>query len=500
MRKDSRAGRLTADGRDERLKQYRDGPLARFIGNDPVFEVRPDTSTDEEEAHAVVLSAYRLQDAGDYRAALQAWFRGVRIGGHLIVVVPHAFLYERQLELPTTLNPDQRRLYTPGMLMAEVEEALPPNGYRLRLLSDDDDGYDYSLPKTGRPTGHCDILLVLEKIDPPVWKLDMPLFAVTAAAPDYAFEPQRTRVEVAAMSGLRKVLILKLDHLGDFIMGLPALEEARRVFAGAEITLVVGSWNVQMARDMEVADHVIAFDAFPRNSTEEEVDVPGRTAIFRQTVTGEYDLALDLRTDVDTRFLLRSVKAGLKAGIGTRAQFPYLDIFLPLDFTRNEPETAREYKYNNHDFISQGPVERHDHRSVSLAETVERDWAIIWGPHRPLRPGAYFFEPWFELAKESEGMLLMDVGLDSERVAYVTVPSSERVRLHFSVEKPATRFEFRIFTVEDMPSIDFSFFGGRLVRAGAASVLHQSEYLKLLISLIQMRLERTGVLTEAGDG
>ena len=490
------ASRLAAARRDGLLHQHRHGPLAPFLGDAPVL-VAPGEWTAADGAHDVVLSAYQLQDIADYRAALRAWFGAVRIGGYLVVVVPHAFLHERQLELPSRWNPAQRHLYSPGTLMEQVEEALAPNSYRVRLLADDDTDYAYDTPSTLEPAGHSDVLLVLERIAPPAWTLDVPL-TVKAAAPDYAFEPARTRVEVPAARTLRKVLILKLDHLGDFIMGLSALEKARAVFADAEITLVVGSWNAQMARASGLADHVVAFDAFPRNSTEEQANVPAREAIFRETVQGEYDIAIDLRTDLDTRFLLRCVKAGMRAGIGTRAQFPWLDIFLPLDFNRNEPETAREYKYNNHDFISQGPVKRGDYRSVSSAETVERHCAIIWGPYHSLRAGRYFFEPYIELAPNSDGMLLLDIGMDNRRVAFATLPSSDPVRLSFAVEQAEASFEFRVWTVENMPSIDFSFFGGRLVREGAASVLHQSEYLFLLIELIATRLQRTGMLTEAG--
>ncbi len=493
------ASRPAAARRNKPLEQHRHGLLAPFIGKGPVFAVEPGEWTAAEGEHDVVLAAHQLQDIADYRAALQAWFGAVRVGGHLIVVVPHAFLYDRQLELPSRWNPAQRHLYTPGTLMEQVEEALTPNSYRVRLLADDDTGYAYDMPPALEPDGHSDVLLVLERIAPPEWTLDVPL-AIKAAAPDYAFEPPRTRVEMPGTRKIAKVLLLKLDHLGDFIMGLSALEKARAVFADAEITLVVGSWNAQMARASGLADHVIAFDAFPRNSTEEQANVPAREAVFRETVQGEYDLAIDLRADLDTRVLLRCAKAGLRAGIGTRAQFPWLDIFLPLDFNRNEPETAREYKYNNHDFISQGPVKRGDYRSFSSGATVERFCAIIWGPYHSLRAGRYFFEPHIELAPDSNGMLLLDIGLDTKRVAFATLPSPEPVRLSFAVEQPEAKFEFRIWTVADMPSIDLSFFGGRLVREGAASVLHQSEYLFLLIDLVATRLQRTGLLTEAGAG
>jgi hypothetical protein len=486
---------MSAASRKAALATYRRGILAPYLSGDAVLDIDAGSITAAAESRSAIFAADRLQDVDDYRSTLQAWFRALRTGGHLVIVVPHAFLYERQLELPSRWNSAQRRLYTPSTLLEEVEEALTPNSYRVRLLADGDAGYDYAAAPNREPVGHSDVLLVIEKIMPPAWLLDRSVVPL-AAMPDYAFEPRRTRIEVPVHPARGRILILKLDHMGDFIMAISALERARNLFAEAEITLVVGSWNLETARALGLADVVLGFDAFPRNSSEQEPDVAGQTALFRELVIKEYDLAIDLRTDTDTRFLLRHVKAPLRAGIGTAAQFPFLDIFLPLDFNRNEPETAREYLYNNHDFISQGPVIRHDYRLQSFATAVERHCAIIWGPYRPLRPGRYVFEPHLELGADTGGMLLVDIGVDAERVAYATLPTSGRIRLPFSVERPDASFEFRIWTVQNMPSIDFSFFGGRLIREGAGSTLHQSEYSVLLIEIIAIRLGRTGLLSE----
>ena len=428
---------------------------------------------------------------------IQTWFRLLNVGGHLIIVTPHAFLYERQLSLPSRWDPDQRRLYTPGSLMQEVEEALAPNSYRVRHLGDGDQGYDYSADPDERPLGESEVVLVLEKITSPSWH---PLLAVQPPAPrprkaepEYAFEPSLIRVEVENRPKVRRVLLLKLDHLGDFIMGLGALERARRVFHDAEITLVVGSWNMEIARDLALADKIVAFDIFPRNSSEEEVDVAGKAGLFQQVITGEYDLAVDLRAEHDTRFLLRLIRARLRAGVGARSQFPFLDIFLPVDVTRGEPEAAKEVLFAPHDFPCQGSAERSPHRIVSRPERVERDCAIIWGPYRKLRAGRYLFEPHFDLGR-GEGVVMMDVALDNVRVTQGYIRDSSPVRLTFTVEEARTEFEFRIWALDKEPTMEISFYGGRLIREGAASVLHESEYASLLMELIVMRLSRTGVL------
>ena len=496
---DAAVSRLTAARRYGAFGRFRRGEVARLTGDVTAWEVDGPSCEAAEASQALVTATHWLQDLPDYRGALQAWFRALRIGGFLVVIVPHAFLYERRLALPARWHGHQRRLYTPGALLAEVEEALAPNSYRVRHLGDDDHGYDYGDTTDAEPGGGSDIVLVLERIALPAWPLAT-AGKIKAEAPDYAFEPARTRIEVTTRRKRRRILILKLDHLGDFIMATGALERARALFGEAHITLVVGSWNVDMARALGVADEVVAFDVFPRNSTEEQVDVAGKHALFQAAVTGEYDLAIDMRTDTDTRFLLRSVRATLRAGIGTRAQFPYLDIFLPLNDTRNEWEAAREETSSHHAFASQGSASRQAHRIISSAAIAERDCAIVWGPYHRLRPGRYKFDPFLEIDTGGKGLLMLDIALDTERVATAFVDGTDgpdAMRLDFQVTKPDTQYEFRVWTVEDTPSLDFSFFGGRLTRAGAASVLHQSEYQSLLVELIAQRLDRQGMLGEA---
>lgn len=462
-----------------------------------MYEVGAAGPAAADRSRQTVVALRRLQTIADYRGALQNWFRTVAVGGHLLIVVPHAFLDDRQLELPSRRDPARRRLYTPASLLGEIEEALAPNSYRVRYAGDADAGYDY-LGRGEERSGESDVAVAIERIALPDWSLDVPR-DVKAARPDFGFEPSRTRIEARSFPVRHKILLLKLDHMGDFIMDIPVLERARTLFADAEITLVVGPWNAQVARDLGVADHVIPFAAFPRNSSEEEVDVHGKAALFQATVTDEYDLAIDLRTDVDTRILLRRAKARLRAGIGTAAQFPFLDIFLPLDFNRNRPETARETRYEHHRFHTQHHVERGDYRLVSDGERAERHCGILWGPYDRLRPGRYVFEPHLELAPAQGGMLMLDVAVDARRAGYVLLPSAQApIRLPFAVERPDAEFEFRIWTVEDMPAIGFSFYGGRLLREGAGSTLHQSEYGALLIELVAMRLARTGFLAELG--
>ena len=184
--------------------------------------------------------------------------------------------------------------------------------------------------------------------------------------------------------------------------------------------------------------------------------------------------------------------------MGLRAHLDFLDIALPLDFNRNEPETAREFDFNHHAFASQGQMFRNDFR-ISLGEkAADPGIALVWGPYFALQPGNYVYEPHLELDPLSEGVLSIDVALDTKWVDYRTIPAPEGMRLKFKVEKAGAEFEARIWAIEGRPQIDFNFYGGRLIRQGASSVLHQSEYLCLLIELISLRVARFGLLGEDG--
>ena len=478
------------------VERYRTGSLGPYLAGEKVHVIG-DALDGCPGAHAVLLADYRLQDVPDYRASIQAWFQLVEVGGRLVIVVPHAFLYERQNVLPSRWDPNQRRLYTPASLMQEIEEALEPNTYRVRHLGDEDAGYDYAAGDVQPPVGRHEVAVVLERIAPPAWTLsERPV--PQRAAPDYAFELLRTRVEVRERAPSQRILLLKLDHLGDFIMGVPALEKARAAFPDAEITLVVGSWNEAMAHELGLFDHVLTFDAFPRNSSEETDDVRGKVSEFERRVTGEYDLAIDLRNDHDTRILLQSTRARIKAGVGSKSEFEFLDIFLPIDSTRSS-ERAWEAPIPAGDFSSQSYCEHSRFRVLCPNAVVDANaGAVIWGPYRQLAAGRYLFEPFLDMDPTRAGVVRYDVALDAERLFEKTISNSHGAleTIEFVNLRPDARFEFRLWCVDGEPLPQITFYGGRLVRRGGVSVLHQSEYLSLLVELVSMRVSRDGRLKD----
>jgi SAM-dependent methyltransferase len=122
-----------------------------------------------DESQDTVLAAHVLEHIPNYRDVLLEWYRVLRIGGYLVIIVPHRYLYERRCDLPSRWNGDHKRFYTPASLLAEIEESLPINGFRVRHMLDNDDAFNYRDPLDAKPTGSYEIELVLERIMRPDW-------------------------------------------------------------------------------------------------------------------------------------------------------------------------------------------------------------------------------------------------------------------------------------------------------------------------------------------
>src|SRR5579875_2552632 len=108
------------------------------------------------------------------------------------------------------------------------------------------------------------------------------------------------------------VVVFKVDHIGDLVLGLDALLALRALYPRAAITLVCAPWNVKMAEAVGVADRVVPLRYFePRADT---AFTPPRSEDVARLDLGSFDLAIDLRVDPDTRWLLDCVEARYRFG------------------------------------------------------------------------------------------------------------------------------------------------------------------------------------------
>jgi ADP-heptose:LPS heptosyltransferase len=134
---------------------------------------------------------------------------------------------------------------------------------------------------------------------------------------------------------IARILILKLDHIGDFILGMRAMRMLREGFPDAHITLVCASWSVEWAHRLQLFDRVVAFDFFPA-LTREWIYSPERVEQLQNAVadllrSDSYDLAVDLRYGEDTTPCLYRIRARYRAGFPAPIDpdLPHLDLIVP---------------------------------------------------------------------------------------------------------------------------------------------------------------------------
>jgi ADP-heptose:LPS heptosyltransferase len=319
--------------------------------------------------------------------------------------------------------------------------------------------------------------------------------------------PARADSFSAALPRRRQILVLQLGHFGDFIISLPALRQLRGLFPNDLIRLVVGSWNRQQAAAACLADDVVTHDFFPENAKGWDGRPHQDAAAFATAAAGTYDLAIDLRVDPDTRFLLQHAKAALRAGIGLPGSFPFLDIALPLDHEgrcRDKASPWTNRLFGPEQFHSNMPRRGEFQHETGFSRSNLHQ---IFGPFVTLPAGQYRAVFGLRLA----GLRLaawrvrirLDVAADGKTLAQTDFPAhhlgratGEGIALPFSLPQESAGIEFRVWSGRRPLAGRLGFSGVRLHRvdAGAAvrlqpALLHNGEHMSLLVRLIAERTE-----------
>jgi hypothetical protein len=442
-----------------------------------------------------------LQFFDDYRRFIEACFNKLRVDGCLIVVVPHQFLYERKLQVPSRTESRHLRFYTPGALLAEIEEALDPCGYRVRFLADNDTEYDYHADLESRPKGGYEIVICLQKIAGPTWRdklqaIDLPTFEPSRPTRYLVIDQQKPapyHVVVPDDVKIERIIVLKLDHRGDFLMAEDAMRGLRASFPSTFMTLACGSWNVNEAKAQGLFDEVLSFDYFPEDASSGR-PVPS-TADLQQQLSKllqgrKFDLAIDLRVYEDTRDLLRLIDARHKAGFDPHDAYPWLGIRMKTS------GPTREGRAESQVFLADRFSTRlGNHRTHEIVfdglKLARKGRHLIWGPYEHLAPGHYEIEVLME-ALGLNVRVFYDVvsnrGSQTLSAGTLLVRKGRYPRVSFSVADGQDGFELRVSAYGTGLLPRFRFMGIRVIRQGIFVGAHQSEAMSLLVHLTALRL------------
>ena len=149
-------------------------------------------------------------------------------------------------------------------------------------------------------------------------------------------EPVRrvfTGYPLFSKAGIRTILVVKLDHLGDCITALPAIRHLQQRIPNARICVLAAKSTAPIwATEPCIAEHIV-FDFFhtksslgPREMAEEDL-----AELQRRLAPYQFDLAIDLRKTTDTRDILKYTGAGRVAGFDSQNKFPWLDVAIPWE-------------------------------------------------------------------------------------------------------------------------------------------------------------------------
>jgi hypothetical protein len=439
-----------------------------------------------------------LQQLADYRSILQAAFDRLAVDGWLVVTVPHQFLAERKFRLPSRYGSKSLRLYTPASLIAEIEEALDPTEYRIRLLRDDDEAYEYDRPIGERPEGHQRIVIAVQKIARPSWAAQMDQDDRAEVAYDKNDTtmptdtgPTVTHILSASNAAVKSILALKLDHRGDYLMAQPALSQLRAHFPDAHITFVCGTWNYDLAHASGVFDEVIPFDFFAEDASLKRE--PRRDEIRRQFAdlmhVRSFDLAIDLRCLEDTRDLMRGVNARHKAGFDRWNEFPWLDIKLNLPFPTLDGRAM--HSFLQADAFSCPEDHRRDDSIVCPAASLLRPKTLaVWGPYVELHEGDYEVTIHVD-APQRLKRIKADIVCNKARTTLFSGPvplsGARDPVIKLKITERVQDLEIRLYAPPVFRPA-YRFRGMRFRSAGVIIGQHQFETMMLLVELVAMRL------------
>jgi ADP-heptose:LPS heptosyltransferase/GT2 family glycosyltransferase len=173
---------------------------------------------------------------------------------------------------------------------------------------------------------------------------------------DFAIDDEPTQLLVTGRPTLRrdeirKILVVKLDHIGDCIIAFPAVRRLKGLFPDARIAVLTSRasrpvWGLEAS-----VDETIEFDFFHARSGLGELERSDEDwRELRQLLTREkFDLAVDLRKHTETRPALQHTGARYLAGFDFRNQFPWLDI--ALEWTGDQIY-ARKRQHNADDLVN----------------------------------------------------------------------------------------------------------------------------------------------------
>lgn len=152
------------------------------------------------------------------------------------------------------------------------------------------------------------------------YRYKKPRWAIIAKVADTALSPLGRFIRASARKPHphERILVVRLDHIGDLLCSFPAINTLRRNFADAHISLLVGPWCEELAQLNGNVDEIIVYRA-PWFDRQRKRKHPLSTVSMlvlgaRMLKQRHFDIALDLRGDLRNILLMAFSRIPIRVG------------------------------------------------------------------------------------------------------------------------------------------------------------------------------------------
>jgi lipopolysaccharide heptosyltransferase II len=176
----------------------------------------------------------------------------------------------------------------------------------------------------------------------------------------------------------RRILLLRLERIGDLLMSLGAIRAVRQLAPRASIDLVVGSWNEPVARTIAEVDSIEVLDApwLSRGGPGSSISsLISRAVAWRAR---RYDLAINFEGDIRSHALMAGSFAPRLVGFDMAGGGPVLTDRVPHDPRRHTAASGLRLVERAFDLspgVLPGPLDPHaaGHWRLELPDAVRTE-------------------------------------------------------------------------------------------------------------------------------
>jgi len=132
-----------------------------------------------------------------------------------------------------------------------------------------------------------------------------------------------------ALGSSPSILVVKLDHIGDFVTALPAVKRLRAAFPTSAVSLLCAPFVADLARSTGLFSAVYSFDFFGARMQEPRFANADDVSELKALGLPAHDIIIDLRQEDEARALLWGLDAKVRVGFADPVNLYALDIALP---------------------------------------------------------------------------------------------------------------------------------------------------------------------------